>query len=1216
MAKALGLTITIGSAIAGAIGGIKSVLGETDKLGSAIEKLNAKKVKVFENIDKEFAKKLEPIEAKLQSFYGKEHNLKLRLSVIDAELKSLQKSLRVTKTKIRELESQKVDLRHLFEQGKISAQKFNEKIQHIDAELTKLRKTRLNLAEKIEKTSIKANHLQNALQSVKRKITKINQTKLTLKKDLDAAKQKAAETNKEIAKLGSAIEKLSKHKIQIQQAKLKREEFRTKLFDTVAIGATIAFPVKKAIEFESAMADVRKVANLTNEETKLFGNELLKLSTKMPIAASGLASIAASGAQLGIAKKRLVEFTNVVAKMSTAFDMSAEEAGQSVAKLKNVFGLTLSQVSRLGDALNHLSDNTAAKANDMVNVLARIGGTAKMFGLSAKSAAALADAFLAMGKAPETASTAINAFLNRLLTADKQGKKFQSALRTLGLNAYEIKFAIKDDPQKAIMMVLQKIKQLDKQTQMGILTDMFGTEFADDIALLVGGLDNYKKALTLVAKEQSYAGSMQKEFENRSKTTANQLQLLGNSLNQIGIALGSVVLPPLQTGAKYLAKLFNGVAKLNEEFPLFGKAISYAAVGLGGFVVTSATLGYAMSFVVGGLARAKIATVLLSEAISFATIKTKALSLWSSVLKAKAFGAATANMAWSLSSRALGASLGFLGGSLKAVGRSVLWLGRAMLFNPIGLAITAIAGGAYLIYRYWEPIKSFFSNLWSGVKSIFSKGTSYLKKALSFSPIGLVFGAFAPVSKFFGSFWSGVAGMFRKGVGYIANLFLHPVQTIKKTFTSLFDWLAKKLGWVGSALKKVFGFGAKIGSAIKGFFGGDEEQKPKVGSAIKKVVAVGASATTLAVAQPQLPKVPKFDVHPSIPQTVVKPNNQKIAAIEPSLQRAQKIVTPKIKPIVEPQVAKKVAIAKPTITPIVNQPKPILPQIVKPEPIIPKIVAPKPVTISTVAQKVAKPKPIAPQIIPPKPITPIVNQPAAITPELELPKPIIPQVLQPKPIIPTVANLPAIEPKIIQSKPIVPTLAKMPVVEPIVKAPEPIIPRVQNIPTIEPKLREPRPILPKVLLPRPIVPQIANLKPIVPEIIAPKPIAPQIQIPKAIMPHIAPKVLEPRPIIPKVIEPKPILAKMQSLSMPTPLLSQISVPVPKLTEVPQKAAEIPAPVNTQTSQKSQNITVTLNFGDNVVQQDENIKEHIKEQIQSAIDEIDFNRFQGDLYDVV
>jgi hypothetical protein len=39
----------------------------------------------------------------------------------------------------------------------------------------------------------------------------------------------------------------------------------------------------------------------------------------------------------------------------------------------------------------------------------------------------------------------------------------------------------------------------------------------------------------------------------------------------------------------------------------------------------------------------------------------------------------------------------------------VLWLGRALLMNPIGLLITGIAVSAYLIYRYWEPIKGFFN---------------------------------------------------------------------------------------------------------------------------------------------------------------------------------------------------------------------------------------------------------------------------------------------------------------------------------------------------------------------------------------------------------------------------------------------------------------------------------------------------------------------------
>ena len=34
--------------------------------------------------------------------------------------------------------------------------------------------------------------------------------------------------------------------------------------------------------------------------------------------------------------------------------------------------------------------------------------------------------------------------------------------------------------------------------------------------------------------------------------------------------------------------------------------------------------------------------------------------------------------------------------------------------TPIGLAITAIAAGALLIYKYWGPIKAFMSGMWSG----------------------------------------------------------------------------------------------------------------------------------------------------------------------------------------------------------------------------------------------------------------------------------------------------------------------------------------------------------------------------------------------------------------------------------------------------------------------------------------------------------------------
>jgi len=368
------------------------------------------------------------------------------------------------------------------------------------------------------------------------------------------------------------------------------------------------------MDFESAMADVKKVVNFKSpQELKVFSNEILKLSTKIPIAAEGLSAIAASGGQLGITKDKLLGFTQIVAKMSTAFDMSADDAGDSVAKLMNVYGLSLVAVRILGDAVNHLSDNTAAKAKDIVNVLARVGGTAKMFGLNAKQVAALSDAFLAMGKPPEVAATAINAMLTKLMTANKQGKKFQGGLKAIGVSSKKLMQELKKDPNKALLNFLEKIKKFDKQKQMSILSDLFGMEYSDDIALLIGGLDNYKKALKLTAKEQNYLNSMQKEFENRSATTANKLQLLKNSTTKIGIALGTIFLPVVKEGAVVLGKMANKVSDFVEKHPQMAKAIGSVAGGLGAIAVVGAVVGYGLSFIAGGFVRVGAAGLMVSN---------------------------------------------------------------------------------------------------------------------------------------------------------------------------------------------------------------------------------------------------------------------------------------------------------------------------------------------------------------------------------------------------------------------------------------------------------------------------------------------------------------------------------------------------------------------------------------------------------------------------
>ena len=220
----------------------------------------------------------------------------------------------------------------------------------------------------------------NSTSLLDNKLKKLESQKFQLANKFGATSTEVTKLNTKITALKNNMTLLEKTKVSFNGIEEYRNKFKSSVMDKVALGGTVAMPFKFAIDFESAMADVKKVVNFANEnEAKLFEKSLLSLSKTIPLSATELATITASGGQLGIAKENLLEFTTTVAKMSTAFDMSAESAGDSIAKLMNVYGLTQNQVVELGDAINHLSDTSASKAREVVEVLGRIGGTAKVF---------------------------------------------------------------------------------------------------------------------------------------------------------------------------------------------------------------------------------------------------------------------------------------------------------------------------------------------------------------------------------------------------------------------------------------------------------------------------------------------------------------------------------------------------------------------------------------------------------------------------------------------------------------------------------------------------------------------------------------------------------------------------------------------------------------------------------------------------------------------
>ena len=424
----------------------------------------------------------------------------------------------------------------------------------------------------IEKQRSKLLSSETAMQKAGLKVGALGHEYAKLGKTLDETRLKHQKMDAVMTKKSAAGERLG--------------ELRGQLLGMAGVAYAGSKIVGQAMEFESAMADVRKVVNFKAPDGLVqLGSALKNMSKEIPISAAGLAQIAAAGGQLGVAEKDLLSFTRTVATMATAFDMLPEEAGEAMAKLSNVYQLPITAMSSLGDAINHLSDNTASKAKDIVPILARVGGSAKQFGLTAVQVAALGSAFVSLGKTPEVASTAINAMLTKLQTSTKQNGKFQGGLEEIGLSAEGMEAAIAKDGQAALTDFLERLSKVDAGARAGLLVDLFGLEYSDDISLLAGSMEEYRKALALVGQESSYAGSMTREFNNRAATTANQLQLMKNSVSVVAINLGSTLLPALNAILKPMATMANWAGDLIDRFPLLGKFIGAVAAGIGTFVI-------------------------------------------------------------------------------------------------------------------------------------------------------------------------------------------------------------------------------------------------------------------------------------------------------------------------------------------------------------------------------------------------------------------------------------------------------------------------------------------------------------------------------------------------------------------------------------------------------------------------------------------------------
>ena len=392
----------------------------------------------------------------------------------------------------------------------------------------------------------------------------------------------------------------------------------------------------------------------------------------------------------------LARTADIASNISSAFKIDPEVGGN---------------ITRVTDVLSAASSRANVNL-EMLGDTMKYMGSAEGLGLTLEQAATMAGLLGNMGIQGSQAGTTMRAMLNRLTAPARAAKK---SIAELGFEVGDANGNLRALPDilQDVANVTAKMGNIERAAHLKII---FGEEAGSGMAELIS--KQGAGALTaLLGELQSAQGENAKMARIRADNIDGDLKGLRSAWEEVGISMTDVNDGPIRDVVKSITDVFRNVGQWIKANPKLSAGLFKTGVIVTGLMVA-----------VGGL-MVTVASVLLpfiTLRLMFAQLGIRLPGLMGLFLK-------------------LGRNV------LPFVGNALLWLGRALMLNPVGIAISAIAAAAYLIYDNWDAVKRYFASAWADIRAGFDGGVGGIITVLAnFNPVGLMYQAFAGVLSYLG----------------------------------------------------------------------------------------------------------------------------------------------------------------------------------------------------------------------------------------------------------------------------------------------------------------------------------------------------------------------------------------------------------------------------------------------------------------------------------
>lgn len=365
--------------------------------------------------------------------------------------------------------------------------------------------------------------------------------------------------------------------------------------------------VQAAIDYESAFAGVRK----TTDELDLtaagmsfdsLSESIKKMSLEIPLSAEGLAKIMELGSQLGIDVTSLESFTETIAAIGVATNLTTEEASTMFAQFANITGMDQSQFSNLGSTIVALGNNFATTEKDIMEMGMRMASVGETVGLTEAQTLAFAATLASTGMKAQLGGSAFGTFSSNLMVAVETGSDaLKDYAAVAGVSADVFAKAFKDDAAGAIQMFVKGLSEAEGQGKSAIviLEELGITEIGQRTMLLnlANSYDVLTEALAMSGGAWEDNVALMNEANQRYATTESQLSIMRNAIQLVKVDLGEMSFPYIKDMVANVISLTQAFLALSDEQKIAGvKFLGVTAAAgpvltiLGGLVATAGHL--------------------------------------------------------------------------------------------------------------------------------------------------------------------------------------------------------------------------------------------------------------------------------------------------------------------------------------------------------------------------------------------------------------------------------------------------------------------------------------------------------------------------------------------------------------------------------------------------------------------------------------------------